>query len=216
MSPFVLAGGAPGLLQVLLLAAVGCAIPYRFGSLFIDPAILLAYSAVAFLFASNYSAQGSVGCRDASVLLRTALGGALYGFLCWLLILGVSFAALSALLHRTSLPQPLWVVADAFFTLGLSAFASAAACNISLSSSTVKAARDLMRLGLFFILLLLVFVPRLLPLELQFSLHKLLLGRSFFLSALALGAVLIALSAWLLSRLPARLADSEIHLHLND
>jgi hypothetical protein len=157
-----LIGGLPGLVMICLLAAVGTAIPYRFGFLFVDPVILFGYSAVAFLFAVNFVAEGATGCEDAAVVRQVVYGGALFGWLCWVVILGTSFVALAVMRGRLVLPPLAIGVALAVFTLSLAWFSAALTGLVALTVFKPKAARDLMRMGFFFIVMVMVFGPRLL------------------------------------------------------
>jgi hypothetical protein len=209
-----LIGGLPGLAMICLLAAVGTAIPYRFGFLFIDPVVLFGYCAVAFLFTVNFVAEGVTGCEDIQVVRQVVYGGALFGWLCWVAILGTSFAALFALRGRLVLPPLGTGVALAVFTLSLAWCSAALTSLVALTVFRPKAARDLMRMGFFFFLLLFVFGPRLLGGGIKESLAGLFaLGR--FATNLSVISPLLVVGGWLLlRRAPRILEDRRLSLSI--
>jgi len=162
--------------MMVLLALAGILIPMKFGALFLDPGILLAYNGVAILLASNFVVRGTVGCEEFDLARRIVAKGALYGWCCWALVLGIALVALAQRQGRLLLPPALLLT-------GLIALAGAAgwlaACLASVAAlnvQTVKAAGDLMRLGFFFVLLLLVAGPRFLPAVTQRAMIRFLNG----------------------------------------
>lgn len=166
------AEGARGAAMIVLLALAGALIPMKFGALFLDPAILLAYTGIAILLASNFAVQGIVGVRDFAVVRRVARGGWLCGWLAWAVVLGTSLGALSYWRGRVSLPPAPMLAALVCLAGACAWLAACLAAVAALNAHTVKAARDLMRLGFFFLLLVAVVGPRFLPAEWQRSLSR--------------------------------------------
>jgi len=173
-----LAGGARGAMMVALLAAAGTLVPMKFGFLFLDPVILLAYVAVAVLFTSDFVARGVVGSTDPEAVRHTAILGTFYGWACWAAILGTAFVALAAMKGRPVLPPPFTLIALIIFTLAAAWLTACCTAVVSLNVLTVKTARDMMRLGFFFVLLVLLVAPRLLPPEWQRPVSRFVTGSS--------------------------------------
>ena len=177
-------GGARGFLLLAALALLATLIPGRLGGAFVDPTYQAAYTALAFLFAGSYAAQGFAGERERQflinwagdprpVVLGKALAAALWGWLCWLLIYGVSLAWMSAG-AGPELPPLLTLAGAAALAAGGAWVSATAGAAIGLSVFSPVTARQLLRLGFFFILLVLLTVPRLLPDDIQDSLRGLL------------------------------------------
>jgi hypothetical protein len=205
-----LIGGLPGVVMICLLAAVGTAIPYRFGFLFVDPAILFGYSAVAFLFAVNFVAEGATGCEDVAMVRQVVYGGTLFGWLCWLVILGTSFAALAVMRGQLVLPPVAIGVALVVFSLSLAWFSAALTSLVALSVFKPKAARDLMRMGFFFIVVVMVAGPRFLGGGVQEWLAGLFRMSRFATNLLVISPILV-LGGWLaLRRAPRILEDRRL------
>ena len=168
-----LSGGARGLILVAAIAAIGVLVPRRFGFLFLDPVILLLYSAIAAVFASNFVVSGVAGEgvagegvagesvageSDEPLIRRVVLSGMLYGWLCWLVILGAALAALSSSAGRLVLPQSLLTVGLIAFTLSASWLSACFAARIAITMTSVQTARGMTRMAIFFILLLCIAV----------------------------------------------------------
>ncbi len=196
------------------LAAAGTLIPWKFGFLFLDPAIILPYTAIAILFASNFTAQGVVGQGEMGAIRSITLGGALYGWLCWVLILGTSFAALASFRERLVLPPAGVIVALALFTVCVSWLSSCLAALVAVQVFTAKAARDLMRMGFFFVVLLMLIVPRFLPAAWRTSTAKLLTGEQLPMVLFTAGPILAVLGLLALRRIPILLADRHLGLSI--
>ncbi len=184
--------------MVAFLAAAGTIVPMKFGYLFIDPVILLAYVAVAVLFASDFVARGVVGCTDTQIVRRAVIHGAIYGWCGWALILGVAFAALAAMKGRTVLPPAEPLLALIVFAFAVAWLTACLAAVVSLNVFTVKSARDMMRLGFFFILLLGLVGPRFLPAEWRQSLSRFLTGPMLPALLLCVSPVFLLVGAGLL------------------
>jgi hypothetical protein len=204
-------GGVRGALMVAAMAAVGGIIPFRFRYLFLDPVVILPYVAVAVLMAAYYAAwvfadagereslERGDGSGDLREVLRRALWGAAYGWSGWVLIFGSSLAVLGTILPGRTMP-PLAVLAPlAVFAFAAAWFMACAGAAIGLGVYTVKAARDLLRLGFFFFLLLALAAPKVLPGAWTLAVNRLITGERFPAALLVAGAVLGA-AGYLLAR----------------
>lgn len=186
-----LSGGARGIVLVAAIASIGFLVPRRFGLLFLDPAILLLYSAIAVVFASNFVVRGVVSEDNEPAVRRVVFGGTLYGWLCWLVILGAALFALSSSRGRLVIPSTLLTIGLGVFTLSI---AWLAACLAALTAATVdsaKTAGGMMRMGLFFVLLLFIVVPRFLPAAWQSNLSRVLTSGTLGLVLLLASPVLV-------------------------
>jgi hypothetical protein len=198
-------GGTRGFLLLAVLAMISTLIPGRLGQAFLDPTFQAAYAALAFLFAGSYAAQGFAGERERQflinwsgdprpVVLGKVLAAGAWGWLCWLLIYGVSLAFLGAsAVGGAKAPPLLTLLGVAALAAGAAWVSAAAGAAIGLSVFSPVTARQLLRLGFFFILLLLLTLPRLLPDDIQASLRALLgweaAGKTLLITAAALGLV---------------------------
>lgn len=198
-------GGARGFLLLAALAMVSTLIPGRLGPAFLDPTYQAAYAALAFLFAGSYAAQGFAGERERQFLLNFSggrrplvlgkvLAAAVWGWLCWLLIYGASLAFLGASAAGAAKGPPLaTLLGVAALAAGAAWTSAAAGAAIALSVASPVTARQLLRLGFFFVLLLVLTLPRLLPDDIQASLRALLgwesAGKTMLTGAAALGLV---------------------------
>lgn len=185
-----LSGGARGAILVAAIAGVGVLIPRRLGYLFLDPAILLLYAAIAVVFASNFVVRGVVGENDEAAIRRIVLWGTLYGWLCWLLILGTALVALSSSRGRPVVPPPLSTAALIVFTISAAWLAACFAALIATTVTSVQTARGMTRMALFFILLICIVVPRFLPASWQTGLASVLSSENFGRHLLLVSAVL--------------------------
>jgi hypothetical protein len=178
------AGGVRGLLLLPALALLGTLIPGRLGTAFLDPIYHVFYTALAVLFGGSFAAQGFGGERerqflinwtggDAPVVLGKLLAATLWGWLCWLLIYGASLARIDTAGGAMALPV-FTVFGAAVLAAGAAWLSAAAGALLALSTQSAMTARQLHRLGFFFILLLVVIVPRLFPADVQASLRALL------------------------------------------
>ncbi|MBI4874352.1 MAG: hypothetical protein HY822_06955 [Acidobacteria bacterium] len=209
-----LAGGLRGAAVVVLLALAGILVPMKFGALFLDPAILLAYNGVAFLLAANFTVRGALGCREEPRLRQLAWLGTFYGWACWAVVLGVALAALAQWRGRLLLPAAALGVALAALAGAVSWLASTLACVAALNVQTERAARDLMRLGFFFILLLAIAGPRLLPVEWQENLRRFLSGGPLASVLLAASALLVLIGAGALRHTRTLIEDRKASLSI--
>lgn len=198
-------GGPRGFLLLAALAGLATLIPGRLGSAFLDPVYQAAYTALAFLFAGSFAAQGFAGERERQLLINWSgdprplvlgklLAATLWGWLCWLLIYGASLGWLaSAGGTGLKLPAPLLLFGVAALAAGLAWVSATAGAAIGLSVFSPVTARQLLRLGFFFVLLLLLTLPRLLPDDVQESLRALLAppraGKSLLIAAAGLALV---------------------------
>ncbi|MBI5086103.1 MAG: hypothetical protein HZB13_16070 [Acidobacteria bacterium] len=213
---WTLIGGPRGIFILAALAAAGTLIPWKFGFLFPDPVILLAYTAIAVLFASNFTVDGVVGQREDSIVRATVLWGAVWGFAGWAMILGAAFAALAQWKNQLVLPPGLTLLALAIFTAAAAWLSACLAAVTALSVLSAKTGRDLMRMGFFFIVLVLLFATRLGPASWQVALSwPLRQGR--FPIALASAAPFLAAAGWVfLRKTGAMLADRRRGLSILD
>lgn len=207
-------GGLRGLLTLAGLTMLASLIPMRAGRGFLDPFYLVAYGCFAVLFASSFAAQSFAGQREREFLEnrgpldvsdRDAVTGkvaaaAVWGWCCWALVLGVSLATLNATTSRLLLPPWVLLFALAVFAAALASLTSSIGAIIGLTVFTPQAARQLMRLGFFFVLLLLIALPRLLPDDIREILHGLLHRDTVVVTLLGASAVFVALSLLFLRR----------------
>jgi len=200
--------------MVAFLAAAGTLVPYKFGYLFIDPVILLTYTAVSILFASNFVARGVVGCTDIETVRRLVIQGAIYGWVCWAAILGTGFAALAAMKGRAVLPPTFPLLALIVFTFSAAWITAGLAAVVSLNVYSVKTARDMMRLAFFFILLLLLAGPRFLPPEWRHSLSRLLTGSTLPPLLLGASALFLLMGAGVLRHIRRIIAERKTGLSI--
>lgn len=182
-------GGMRGVFLLAAMIALGAVPVYRFGMSFLDPLVLLAYSCFAVLFASAFVVRSfTEGTQtdfvsDRDWVLGKTLASAVYGWLAFALILGAALAvlgrapALSALLPAALLAFCLsWAVS------GLGALTS-------LTVQSPALARQLLRLGFFFILLVVIGGSRFAPQSWRDAGASLLAARAFSRTALALSAL---------------------------
>jgi len=214
-----LSGGARGLILVAAIAAIGVLVPRRFGFLFLDPAILLLYSAIAAVFASNFVVTGVVGEgvageSDEPVIRRVVLSGMLYGWLCWLIILGAALAALSSSAGRLVLPQTLLTVGLIVFTLSASWLSACFAARIAITMTSVQTARGMTRMALFFILLLCIVLPRFLPGSWQSAIAGVLTSEHLGRNLILLSPILVHTGYRLLAAVHRALIDRSTPLSI--
>ncbi len=178
------AGGIRGLIVLPALALLGTLIPGRMGTAFLDPVYHALYTALAVLFAGTFAAQGFGGERERQfmmnwtgalppVVLGKMLAAAAWGWLCWLLIYGASLAAMGGTGQSQSLPV-ITLTGAALLAAGGAWASAAAGALLGLSTMSAVTARQLHRLGFFFLLLMLVITPRLFPTDIQTALRGLL------------------------------------------
>ncbi len=209
-----LAGGARGAAMVVLLALAGTLVPMRFGALFLDPAILLAYNGVAFLLAANFAVRGAVDCLDEARLRQVAWLGALYGWACWAVVLGVALVALAQWRGRVTAPGVALSVALVALAGAVSWLAAALACVAALNVQTERAARDLMRLGFLFVLLLGIAGPKQLPAAWQESLRRWMSAGPLASALLVAAAVLVLAGFGAMRHTRALIADRKLSLSI--
>lgn len=209
-----LSGGVRGIILVAAIAAIGVLVPRRFGFLFLDPAILLLYSAIAVVFASNFVVRGVVDQSDGPAIRRIAIGGALYGWLCWLVILGAALAALSISASRPILPRAELSAALIVFTLSAAWLSACFAALVAITVTSEPTARGMTRMALFFILLLCIVVPRFLPGSWQSSLARFLTGESLGRYLLLISPVLVLGGLRLLRSVHSVLTDRSTPLSI--
>lgn len=200
-------GGARGALALFALIVLGTLPPLRFGFGFLDPLVLLAYASFAMLFAAPFTAQSFAGTierreieeRDASgpadldLVLGKVLAATLYGWFAFALILATALFALNLAVPHGRLLLPPSLAGVAVFAFTLAFFTSAAGAVVSLRVFTARAARQMFRLALIFILLLLILVPRFLPLPAKEWFDERLVASELSKSLLVASAVLTLL-----------------------
>ncbi|MCC7154664.1 MAG: hypothetical protein IT161_08820 [Bryobacterales bacterium] len=181
-------GGLRGVLILVAMIALGALPVYRFGLSFLDPLVLLAYCCFAVLFSSAFVVRSFMEgtqtpyVSDRDWILGKVLAATLYGWLAFVLILGVALMALRrAPAPSTLLPVALVAFCLAFAISGLGAVAA-------LSSYTPASARQLLRLGIFFVLLLLAGGSQFAPQSWRDFGASLLAGRTFVRTMLLLSA----------------------------
>lgn len=215
-------GGARGAAVLAALTMLGTVIPMRAGSGFIDPVYFLAYCCFSLLFSSTFVAQSFAGEKehqfvvnrgpeavgDFPLVLGKVLAAAAWGWLCWALIFGASLAMV-----KQTPPKPM-LATLCVFVASLSWAASAGGALISANSPSAVMARQMMRLGFFFVLLLAVVGPRVLPPEMSAPLYG-LLDWDVFTRNLLVASLVLAPLGWLLClRASAMVAEQREGLHI--
>ena len=202
-----LSGGARGMLLVAAIAAIGVLVPRRFGFLFLDSAILLLYSAIAVVFASNFVVRGVVGEDNEPLIRGIVRSGALFGWVCWLVILSTALAALSARAGRPVMPSVLLTLGLMVLTASVAWLAACFAALVAISMDSVRTAQGMTRMALFFILLIFIVLPRFLPAAWQTGLGSLLTSEHLGRNLLLLSLLPAWAGYWLLSRIHQVLTD---------
>jgi hypothetical protein len=218
-------GGVRGLLMLAALAAMGTLLPMRLGPALLDPVYLLAYSLLAAIFAGTYSIQswagadekawlesrGDEGPADIDVLQGKTLVASVYGVASWLLILGASLASLASAMRGLLLPPVGVMGCLVVFTVAVSALASTSAAALAVRFETASMARQMFRLGLFFLLLMGVMLSRAFP-----SMVRPLESADSFVVVSSGATVAMGALAALMGRQVLRcLADRRISLSIN-
>lgn len=207
-------GGLRGVLVLAAMIALGTVPVYRFGLSFLDPLILLAYCCLAVLFSSAFVVRSFMEgtqtpyVSDRDWVLGKVLAATLYGWLAFVLILG---AALMALRRAPALP--------ALLAVGLVAFSLAFAISglgavAALSSYTPASARQLLRLGFFFVLLLLAGGSQFAPQSWRDFGVSLLAGSTFARTMLVLSAICLLTGAAAVRKAMAILASRRTGLSI--
>jgi hypothetical protein len=159
-------GGIPGAATFALMACGVLALPLKFP--FYDNLLLVVFSAFTYLLAANsasyafgreevYRALASgTGDGDRPAILSRVRMPALVALLGWALLLGLSLASLRSSRPAAGLPSPLLLLGLAAFNGGLAWLISMVGAWMGLNIQTVKGTRDLLRMGLTFMLVLLV------------------------------------------------------------
>lgn len=221
-------GGIRGALSLAALAALGTIVPMRAGRSFLDPAYLVAYSCFALIFASSWAAQSFAGASerafienrtalsapDRAVAVGKTLAGALWGWMCWAVILGASLASLSSTLRAVALPPAMTLAGLAVFTLALSFAASVVGAFVALSVESPGTARQLLRMGLLFLLMVAFFGPRLFGIDTLDHLRAFLnwhrVGRNLLIAA----PFFVVVGVLLLLRVEGQLAEKREKLSI--
>lgn len=190
-------GGIRGALTLAAMVVVGTLPVYRFGLTFLDPLVLLAYCCFAVLFSSAFVVRSfTEGTQtefvsDRDWVLGKVAAATLYGWLAFALILGVALTVLGRV------PSPGALIPLALVALSLAFAISALGAIAALSSYTAASASQMLRLGFFFVLLLLVGASQFGPRAWRDFGATLLSGRQFQRTLLLLAAacVLIGVAA---------------------
>ena len=207
------------------LGAMGTLLPMRLGPALLDPVYLLAFSILAAIFSGTYAIQswagaderawlenrGDEGPTDIEVLQGKTLVATFYGVASWLLILGATLASLASKMQTVMLPPPSVLATLFAFTVAISALGCNAAAALALRFESAPLARQMFRLGLFFLLLMGVLLVKGFPSLLQ-ALDSV---ESFVMAALGSAVVfglLANVAGWLVLRC---LADRRISLSIN-
>lgn len=214
-------GGTRGVLTLAVLLVLATFVPARLGIAFLDPVFLLAWTSFAALFTSSFAAQTWAGTTerarlenrpnataadDANQVWGKTVAGALFGFLCWALLFAAALAAMNAGRPTPLFPRPLAFGAVTGFAAAVSLFTAGVGAVVGLQVFSAQAARQLLRLGFFFLLLILLAGPRLLPAHLQESLRIAVVLRFPQLAAVA-GLVLAGISFLCIRHATAMLSD---------
>lgn len=218
-------GGVRGLLMLGALAAMGTMLPMRLGPALLDPVYLLAFSILAAIFSGTYAIQSWAGAderawlenrgdespTDTEVLRGKTLVATIYGVASWLLILGATLGALASRMQTVMAPPPPVLGTLFVFTVAISALGSNAAAALAVRFESAPLARQMFRLGLFFLLVIGVLLGKGFP----SLLRPLDSAESFVIAALGSSVVFGALAnaaGWLVLR---SLADRRVSLSIN-
>jgi hypothetical protein len=213
-------GGLRGALLVAALLLLGALPPLRFGAAFLDPLILGCYTLFALLFASSFSirsfagSENNSGASDAAWVYGKIYAAAAYGFLAFALILGAAFTALNMDRTHWLLPSLGTLAAVALTAAALALLAAAAGAAAALTSYTAASAQQLVRLGFFFVLLLLLGLSRFAAPSWRDSLGALLNEDQLLGNAFVLAVVLVAVASLFARRAVAILKDRRTNLSI--
>jgi hypothetical protein len=137
--------------------------------------------------------RGEGGPAETEIVGGTMAAGTLFGWVCWALILGAAVGALNAMSPRAVFPPPLRIAGLTVFAAACAWFTAGAGAVISQRVFTAQAARQLLRMAFFFVLLIAIAAPRILPGAWADALERQLTGAAFtrnlFFGALALAAI---------------------------
>jgi hypothetical protein len=221
-------GGARGASMLVVVALLGMIPAFKLRYSLLDPIYLLAYTIFAAMFAGSWAAQswagererawienrGDSGASDSAVASGKIAAGTLFGWLCWLLIFGAALGAVNAVAPGLALPSGITLLSLAVFALALAWLASAIGAWIGMSVFTARAAQQLLRLGLVFILLVALAGPRLLPPAWQHSLARLLVGSAFRQTLLIACPVLFLVGLFFRRLAVELLTERRVGLHI--
>ena len=201
-------GGFKGALSVVFLLVLAALPPFKFGYGFLDPQILLAYTAFALLFAAPFAAQSFGGASEQATLQDRAIpardlvlgkiaASSLYGWVLFIAALGAALVTLNTQLERPAWPTLRTTVGMALLSSAAAWFAAAVGARVTIAVQTAPAARQLLRLAFLFGVLLVVLLPRVLPPSASETLHGALTRSQFPVTCMALATPLIVLAVWL-------------------
>lgn len=149
-------GGAKGIGILGILAALTVILPMRFGAGFLDPLLLLVYSALAPLLAGNFTAQSFAAAKarsrivdsdDPAIALATGkvLAATAWGLFCWAVLMTVPLIALNYSRRHLLLPPPIDLLTLALFAAALAWFASALGSIFASGVTSPSSAQSLVR-----------------------------------------------------------------------
>ncbi len=211
-------GGWPGVATFALTTCGVLALPLRFP--FYDNVLLLVFAAFTYLLAANSAAyafgreevakelSAGTGDGDRQAVTRRARIPWLAGLLGWAAITGLSLFSLRSVRPSAGLPAVEVLAGLAAFNGGLAWLVSLLGALVGLNVQAVKGTRDLLRMGLTFLLAVVVLAYFLTPDSWRASLGRWMRRDGQLGAALAAaGGILLLLSELCLRRVLMLLRD---------
>ena len=200
------AGGVKGIGMLAILAALTVILPLRFGAGLLDPLLLLVYSLFAPLLAGNFTAQSFAAEKARSRIVNSddpasaiAMGKVLaataWGFLCWVVLMAVPFAALNYSRHHMLLPPATTLLALALFSVALAWFASALGSIFASGVTGPSSAQSLVRGLILMPVLLSAAAVSIMPLGVRAALARSISAENLPLT-LGVLSILLVLTGW--------------------
>jgi len=211
-------GGFPGAATFALMAFGVLALPLKFA--FYDNFLLVIFSAFTYLLASNSAAyafgreevtralMAGTGDGDRTAVTSRARVPALVALLGWAVLIGLSLASLRSARPAAGLPSVVLLVGLAILNGGLAWLVAILGAWTGVNVQTVKGTRDLLRMGLTFVLVLVVLGFFVSPVSWRVSLAR--MSRSdiqLAATAVTLGALFILASEFCLRRILRLLSE---------
>lgn len=187
------------ILNLLLVAFFGVAVPWRYGFDFFDPFVIFAYSAICFLLATVITDLMAPGVSESPVEARV-IASAAHSWMILIVIQIAGIATVNALFQAPRFLHPNWALAAACLIFALAGSLLTASVGAFLSKLfSPNAARQTLRIGFIVLLLLVVRGPQMLPPLWQASINQQLttegLTRVSWIGGAAAGLISLGLLA---------------------